>query len=79
MKIVTVRLPDWMLELIDQLCMQGIFICRSEFIRYAIQKTLKMLERETKMHEKETQQNKTIDDNIMRGSAIQTKETQSDI
>lgn len=66
MRIITVRLPDWMLELIDRLCMQGIFICRSEFIRYAIQKTLKMLEKETKIHEKESPQIKTIDDNIVR-------------
>lgn len=46
MKVISIRLPDWMLELIDQLCMKGIFISRSEFIRYAIRLALKRYERE---------------------------------
>jgi len=46
MKVISIRLPDWMLELIDQLCMKGIFISRSEFIRYAIRSALKKYEKE---------------------------------
>lgn len=46
MKVISIRLPDWMLELIDQLCMKGVFISRSEFIRYAIRSALKKYEKE---------------------------------
>jgi len=35
-----------MLDLIDQLCDKGIFISRSEFIRYAIRFALKRYEKE---------------------------------
>ena len=46
MKVISIRLPDWMLDLIDQLCIKGVFISRSEFIRYAIRLALKRYERE---------------------------------
>ncbi|MEX0568890.1 MAG: ribbon-helix-helix domain-containing protein [Candidatus Njordarchaeota archaeon] len=46
MKVISIRLPDWMLDLIDQLCDKGIFISRSEFIRYAIRFALKRYEKE---------------------------------
>ena len=44
MKVISIRLPDWMLDLIDKLCARGIFISRSEFIRYAIRLALKRYE-----------------------------------
>ena len=46
MKVISIRLPDWMLELIDKLVEKGIFISRSEFIRYAIRHALKRYEKE---------------------------------
>lgn len=46
MKVISIRLPDWMLDLIDKLCSKGIFISRSEFIRYAIRSALKRYETE---------------------------------
>lgn len=46
MKVISIRLPDWILNLIDKLCEKGIFISRSEFIRYAIRLALKRYERE---------------------------------
>ncbi len=45
-KVISIRLPDWMLELIDKLCTRGVFISRSEFIRYAIRLALKRYEKE---------------------------------
>ena len=46
MKVISIRLPDWMIELIDRLCEVGVFISRSEFIRYAIRLGLKKYENE---------------------------------
>jgi len=46
MKVISIRLPDWILNLIDRLCEKGVFISRSEFIRYAIRAALKRYERE---------------------------------
>jgi len=36
MKVVSVRLPDWMIEKLDELVERGIFICRGEAIRASI-------------------------------------------
>mgnify|MGYP000639717336 CR=1 FL=1 len=44
LKVISIRLPDWMLDLIDKLCARGVFISRSEFIRYAIRLALKRYE-----------------------------------
>ncbi len=46
MKVISIRLPDWMLDLIDKLCSKGVFISRSEFIRYAVRLALKRYEME---------------------------------
>ena len=46
LKVVSIRLPDWIIDLIDRLCEKGIFISRSEFIRYAIRVALKRYEKE---------------------------------
>jgi len=40
MKEICVRVPMWMLELIDALVKRGIFTIRSEFVRFAIRLTL---------------------------------------
>ena len=40
MKEICVRVPEWMLELIDALVKRGIFTTRSEFVRFAIRLTL---------------------------------------
>ena len=46
LKVISIRLPDWMLDLIDKLCSKGVFISRSEFIRYAVRLALKRYEME---------------------------------
>jgi len=46
MRVISIRIPDWMIELIDTLVEKMIFISRSEFIRYAIRTTLRRYERE---------------------------------
>ena len=40
MKEICVRVPEWMLELIDALVKGGIFMTRSEFVRFAIRLAL---------------------------------------
>lgn len=46
MRELCVRVPEWMLELIDALIRKGIFITRSEFVRYAIRLALSKYEKE---------------------------------
>ena len=40
MKEICIRVPGWMLELIDALVKRGIFKTRSEFVRFAIRLAL---------------------------------------
>ena len=44
MKEISIRIPEWMLELVDKLIKKGIFVTRSEFVRYAIRLALKRYE-----------------------------------
>jgi len=60
MKVISLRLPDWILERIDLLVEKRVFISRSEFIRYALRQALKSQEAFLKM---ENQQKKTEEDN----------------
>ncbi len=41
MEMISVRLPEWMVEMINELVEKGIFTTRSEFIREAIRSFLK--------------------------------------
>lgn len=41
MKVVSIRLPDWMIDLIDRLVLKGVFISRAEIIRYGIRLVLR--------------------------------------
>ena len=44
MRTISIRIPEWMLQLIDKLIEKRIFISRSEFIRYAARLALKKYE-----------------------------------
>lgn len=44
MRTISIKIPEWMLQLIDKLIEKRIFISRSEFIRYAIRLALKRYE-----------------------------------
>lgn len=46
MKRLTVRVENWVLDLIDKLIKKGLFSTRSEFIRFAIRLALKKHERD---------------------------------
>ena len=46
MRVLSIRLPDWMIEMIDRLVENGVFISRSEFIRFCIRRGFKQFERE---------------------------------
>ncbi|MEX0568337.1 MAG: ribbon-helix-helix domain-containing protein [Candidatus Njordarchaeota archaeon] len=59
MKVISIRLPDWVIENIDRLCELGVFISRSEFIRYAIRLALKR-------YEQELQKSGEVDGRILR-------------
>jgi len=42
---VTVRIPVYMVKRIDELIKQGIFLNRSDFVRYAIQVVIESFDR----------------------------------
>lgn len=45
MKVISIRLPEWILDNIDKLVDKKIFISRSEFIRFATRLALKKYRR----------------------------------
>jgi len=44
MRTVSIKLPVWMINEMDDLILKGYFLNRSEFIRFAIRLTLKLYE-----------------------------------
>lgn len=48
MKIISVRLPVWMVNKIDDLVYKGVFVSRAEVIRYGVRIVLKKYENELK-------------------------------
>lgn len=43
MKVISIRLPDWMVEELDNIVFRGEFISRSEAIRYAVRQLIREL------------------------------------
>ncbi|MEX0569077.1 MAG: ribbon-helix-helix domain-containing protein [Candidatus Njordarchaeota archaeon] len=46
MRVVSIRIPENIIHLIDLLCEKGYFVSRTEFIRYAIRIALEKFRKE---------------------------------